>query len=148
MSPLDEERIRQKIAFIREQVNDLQRLVASSDRRLLREPWVLKGAKYALQTAIEAVIDIAYHLSAKKYGYPPSDARDALRVLETKGVVTGEDLPRFIAMIGFRNRLVHGYLEVSAERLEEIILYRLDDFEQFITAIVRDVFAGRQQDSD
>ena len=53
-----------------------------------------------------------------------------------------------IRLIGFRNRLVHGYLEVSAERLEEIILYRLDDFEQFITAIVRDVFAGRQQDSD
>lgn len=34
--------------------------------------------KYSLQTAVEAMIDLAYHVAAKKFGHAPTDARDAL----------------------------------------------------------------------
>ncbi|WP_338825110.1 hypothetical protein MHOCP_06720 [Moorella humiferrea] len=138
---IDKERVLQKIAYIREQVSAIEELVKTSGRQeILNDPWKLRGVKYALQTAIEAVIDIAYHIVAKKYSYPPADARDALRVLEKNGVISSDDFDNYTAMVGFRNRLVHGYQEISPERLYELITNRLVNFERFsksVTEIIR-----------
>jgi len=38
-------------------------------------------------------------------------------------------------MIGFRNRVVHGYQEVSLERVYEMARNELGDFERFIAEI-------------
>lgn len=130
---IDCDRISSKIAFIREQVTSIRTLlVGMSEEEILSNPWLIKGLKYALQTAIEAMIDIAYHISAKKYDHAPTEARDALRVLAAGGLITSKDLPVYGAMIGFRNRVVHGYQEVSAERVYEIAKNELGDFEKYI----------------
>lgn len=134
---IDRERILQKIAYIREQVNAVEELVNISERQeLLNDPWKLKGIKYSLQTAIEALIDIAYHVIAKRFNYPPADARDAFRALAANGVISSDEFDTYTTMVGFRNRLVHGYQELSSERLYEIITSRLGDFERFIRAIL------------
>lgn len=79
---IDCNRISSKIAFIREQVTAIKTLLAEKSREeILSEPWLVKGLKYSLQTAVEAMIDIAYHIAAKEYGHAPSEAREALRVL-------------------------------------------------------------------
>lgn len=63
---VDVERILQKIAYIRAQVSAVEELVKTSERQaILSDPWKLKGVKYSLQTAIEALIDITYHVIAK-----------------------------------------------------------------------------------
>lgn len=135
---IDKERVLQKIAYIREQVSAIEELVKTSKRQeLLNDPWKLRGVKYALQTAIEAVIDIAYHIAAKKYNYPPADARDALRVLEKNGAISIDDFNNYTAMVGFRNRLVHGYQEISPERLYDLITNRLVDFERFNKSVMK-----------
>jgi uncharacterized protein YutE (UPF0331/DUF86 family) len=48
--------------------------------------------KYSLQTAVEAMIDLAYHVAAKKFGHAPTDARDALRILAEEGIIEKERL--------------------------------------------------------
>jgi uncharacterized protein YutE (UPF0331/DUF86 family) len=135
---IDSDRILQKIAYIREQVSAVEDLVKTSERQaILNDPWKLKGIKYSLQTAIEAMIDVAYHVIAKKYNYPPADARDALRALAGNGVITSDEFDTFTGMVGFRNRLVHGYQELSPERLYEIVTSRLGDFEKFNRSILK-----------
>lgn len=42
-----------------------------------------------------------------------------------------KDLPVYGAMIGFRNRVAHGYQEVAPERVYEIARSELGDFEKF-----------------
>jgi len=134
---VDQERVLQKIAYIREQVSALEELVKTSERHtILNDPWKLKGVKYSLQTAIEAVIDLAYHVVTKKYNQAPSDARDALRVLAGSGAITSAECDEYTAMVGFRNRLVHGYQGLSPERLYEIITGRLGDFEKFSKTVL------------
>jgi len=96
----------------------------------------LSGLKYLLQTSIEAMIDIAYHVAAKEFCYPPNDARDALKVLMEKGVISALEFDTYVAMVGLRNRLVHGYERVSPEVLYGIITKQSDDFEKFIGAIM------------
>lgn len=51
------------------------------------------------------------------------------------GLISRKDLPVYGAMIGFRNKVVHGYQEISAERLYEIAHDELGDFEKYIRQI-------------
>lgn len=82
------------------------------------------------------MIDIVYHVAAKKFNYPPSDARDALKMLSKKKVISASEFDAYSAMVGLCNRLVHGYEDVSPELLYEIITEQLGDFEKFIASII------------
>ncbi|MBC7336328.1 MAG: DUF86 domain-containing protein [Clostridia bacterium] len=127
----------QKVAFVREQVVAVSALLASRRKEeILGDPWLVRGLKYALQTAVEAVIDVCYHVCARHYAYPPTDARDALRALRQRGLISEEELRLYAAMVGFRNKLVHGYEEVSPERVYDVAAHRLGDFESFIRSIL------------
>lgn len=107
---LDVERVQEKLAFIAQQAADLRRLAQEVTReRFTADGWLVRGAKYALQTAIEAMLDVLYHLAVKAASYAPADGRDALNHLTGRGVFTEEEAVVFQEMIGFRNRLVHGY---------------------------------------
>jgi len=133
---MDCERILVKIGYIREQVVGIRKLLADkSKEEILSDPWIVRGLKYALQTSVEAMVDIAYHISAKEYNHAPSEARDAIRVLVDNGLVSRKDLPVYGAMIGFRNRVVHGYQEVTPERVYEIAEKELGDYETFIRQV-------------
>lgn len=133
---IDRDRISSKIAFIREQVNSMKTLLNEKSKEdILSNPWIIKGLKYSLQTAIEAMIDIAYHVAAKKYEHAPAEARDALRVLTEGGIIARKDLAVYGAMIGFHNLVVHGYQEVSADRVYEIAHNELGDFEKYLRQI-------------
>jgi len=133
---LDRERMMAKISYIREQTISIKGLLDSEKKEeVLEDPWLIKGLKYSLQTAIEAIIDLAYHIAAKKFGHAPGDAREALRILLEAGLITRENWPVYSAMIGFRNRIVHGYQEVSSERIYEMARNELADFEKFICEI-------------
>ncbi len=48
---------------------------------------MLRGVKYALQTSIQAMIDVAYHLAAKAFGSAPADAYEAFAVLARRGAI-------------------------------------------------------------
>lgn len=51
------------------------------------------------------------------------------------GLISSKDLPVYGAMIGFRNRVAHGYQEVSPERIYEIAKYEISDFEKYIRQV-------------
>jgi len=126
---LDIERIERKIAYIREQINTITKIIKTcGEQDIFQDPLKLSGLKYLLQTSIEAMIDIAYHVAAKEFCYPPNDARDALKVLMEKGVISASEFDTYVAMVGLRNRLVHGYERVSAEVLYEVVTKQLDYF--------------------
>jgi len=125
-----------KIAFIREQVSDIKTLTDTTDAAgILSDKILIKGLKYSLQTAIESMIDIAFHIAAKKYSCAPEGPRDALRVLKNNKIITNEEYEVFSSMVGFRNRMVHLYQSISNERVYEYTLTKLDDFDMFINRI-------------
>ncbi len=133
----DKERVYEKIAFIREQKADIHSLIGEKPyEEIINDQWVIKGLKYSLQTSVEALIDIAYHLSAKHYKHAPADARDALQLLLTKGVLCNEEYEKYSSMVGFRNRVVHGYQQISNERVYSIAKEELHIFESFINQVL------------
>lgn len=132
----DRDRILVKISYINEQMRSIEDLLSKKTRgEIVTDPWLIRGLKYSMQTSVEAMIDLCYHISAKKFGVAPGDARDALRVLTEGGVINKENVPVYSAMIGFRNRIVHGYQHVSDERVYEMAVNELGDFNKFINEI-------------
>ena len=134
---IDIERILQKVSFIKEQIYDIKSLTTEKSRNeILSSKFLIKGLKYSLQVSIEAMIDIAFHIAAKKYNYAPKETRDAFRILRKNGCIKEKEYKTFSAMIGFRNRIVHLYQNVSDERVYEISTSELDDFRVFIARIM------------
>lgn len=133
---LDEERIFEKIAYIQGQVSAIQSLLKENDKEeIITNQWLIRGLKYSLQTAIEAMIDIAYHITAKHIKAAPVDGRDAIAILTQNDVLADDEQKLYSAMIGFRNRVVHGYQTISNERVYEISSTDLDVFSTFIRQI-------------
>lgn len=132
----DEERIFEKIAYIQGQVSSIQGLLHESGKEeIISNPWLIRGLKYSLQTSVEAMVDIAYHISAKHIKAAPADGREAIAILTQNGILSDEEQELYSAMIGFRNRVVHGYQTVSNERVYEISSAELDIFSAFIRQI-------------
>ena len=86
--------------------------------------------KYTFVTAIEAGVDVAQHVCASQGWGPPWDNGDAIRLLGFHGVLPVDLADRLRRAVGFRNVLVHDYVDVDdgivLERLAN--LADLDDF--------------------
>lgn len=99
----------------------------------------LRGVKYTFVTVIEACLDVAQHLCASEGWGPPADNGDAMRLLGSHGVLAPELAGRMRQAIGFRNVLVHDYVEVR----DDIVVSRLEDLRELdrfvveLTAFVR-----------
>ena len=105
---------------------------------------MLRGVKYALQTSIQAMIDVAYHLAAKAFGSAPADAYEAFAVLARRGAIPAARLVPYRQMLGLRNRLVHGYQDIDDEQVLGFA-EAARDFEQFRQEIQTFVRARQRQ---
>lgn len=134
----DRERVADKLVFIEAQVAAIDHLLSSRPRQeILADPWVERGLRYALQTAIEAVIDIGYHVCARVCREAPANARIALGRLAEAGLLSRDEVETYTRMVGFRNRLVHGYTRVAPEQVYEAAVSGLGDFGMFVESIKR-----------
>lgn len=83
----------------------------------------MPGIKYTFVVAIEACIDMAQHLCASEGWGPPADNGDTMRLLAKHGALTAELADNMRRAVGFRNVLVHEYVEVA----DDIVSERLGD---------------------
>lgn len=128
--PLDRDRIRERVRYVREQLAILQPLAADADLRARRmsDPLSYAGMVRCLQTSVEAMIHVAFHLCAKRYAKEPQSAADAFEILAQRGDLPQAFLPRVRNMVRFRNLVVHGSLHAKSEMVDRIISEDLQDF--------------------
>lgn len=94
---------------------------ADSDRR--NDPMWLRGVKYSFVVAVENAVDIAQHLCSSEQWGPPADNGDTMRILGEHGVLDARLAQAMRSAVGFRNVLVHDYVEVD----DSIVLDQLAD---------------------
>lgn len=98
--------------------------------------WVANAAvRHTLQTAIEALIDVAYHVAAKRLKAAPTDGYHAFSLLVGAGCIPPPLLPTVRRMVGFRNRIVHRYIDIEDAEVLHIVLQDLGDFETVLQAL-------------
>lgn len=79
----------------------------------------------ALQVYIESFIGMARYLAQQKYGLSVSRSREALDELRSRGDISPAKHGELLKIIGFRNVLVHDYLEINDAVVTAIIGQKL-----------------------
>ncbi|MBI5502279.1 MAG: DUF86 domain-containing protein [Deltaproteobacteria bacterium] len=126
-----------RMATIRVELGRLRRLEHLALDDFLASVVQQHAAERELQIVIEACLDIGHHVISREGLRRPGDYRDVFTVLREAHVVDDALGRRLEDMAGFRNRLVHGYLDVEPRRVFDIARDELGDVEEFLAAVVR-----------
>jgi uncharacterized protein YutE (UPF0331/DUF86 family) len=127
-----------RITRIREYVALLRRIRGLADeRRFVSDPLIYGNAERYLQLAIQAVLDISQHIVADRNLPLPADNKSLFDLLARQKVVSKKLAVKLAAMAGFRNVLVHEYLEIDRHRVYRALTTDLRDFESFVRAVTR-----------
>lgn len=116
---------------------ELRSFRSVSREEFLKNPSVHHLAERYLHLACECVLDIAQHVIADEGYRQASVYRDAMAVLEEEGLLEPGLADRMKNWVGFRNVLVHLYLEIDHGRVYEAIQHDLGDLEEFAAAMSR-----------
>jgi uncharacterized protein YutE (UPF0331/DUF86 family) len=133
---IDIEKIQQYLSEIKARHREIEELLLkSSDAEILKEPWVLKGLKYALIEIAEAMANTLQHILAKDMGEPVVGyVETIIRAGETS--ILSESLSKKLKpFFDFRNSLIHRYWFISDEKLLSLVRENRNDFISFIEAI-------------
>jgi len=80
-----------------------------------------KGVLHAIQVLVENAIGKAKHILKAKEKSVPVSAYDTFAELAEAKVITEQELKRWNAAIGLRNRIVHEYMNLDIERVLELV---------------------------
>ncbi|MFC1716347.1 DUF86 domain-containing protein [Candidatus Poribacteria bacterium] len=95
----------------------------------LEKIWAIERG---LQISVQIIIDIGNHILASIGENQIEDYTDVLSKLGKCNILPSEFAERIKGMAGFRNILVHRYVEVDLKRLYDILQNRLHDFVEYI----------------
>lgn len=131
--------IENKISDVRnylEELKDYQEITQDDIRKIGQT----RGAvERYLQLAVQSSIDLAEAVIAYKKLRKPATLSDNFLVLNKNGLIDDKLAQQLIAMVGFRNIIVHQYREVDEEIVIDILQNHLIDIEKFIEIIQKEI---------
>jgi uncharacterized protein YutE (UPF0331/DUF86 family) len=139
ISNIDFEKVKQKLVFIEQNLVKLERLRGLSREEFMNDFRNVDSAKYLIQVCIEAMLDIANHISARNRWGNPQTNREYFKILADKNIIDPKNIDTYFAMAKFRNRIVHMYYDIDDEMIYRILAENTDDIRKFIDEIGRNL---------
>ena len=138
MSPgvSDAQVVRRHLAALREALANLRRHSGSTPETLRANVDLRWTVERGLQLCAQNAIDIATHLTSVA-GLDASDYASAIDRLTETSVLPAAFGARFRQIAGFRNVLVHDYIEIDLDVVSRVLGERLDEFEEFARLVER-----------
>ena len=124
---LSPEVIRRRLQKVDEYLTILDGLRRYELSEFLANPERYGSAERFLQLAIEALLDVGSHVIAELELGTIETYGDIPRILAENGYVDPELAERWTRMIGFRNILVHEYLDVDRGIVYKVLQHQLGD---------------------
>jgi uncharacterized protein YutE (UPF0331/DUF86 family) len=107
---------------------------AAADEAIRAQRRWLDSVKYNFVVAIECCVDVGQHLCAVQGWGPPTTNADTFRILSEHAVLPADLATRMAQASGFRNVLVHEYVDVRDD-LVVANLSRTADIRAFVVAV-------------
>jgi uncharacterized protein YutE (UPF0331/DUF86 family) len=123
-------RLEEVVTMLRE----LAKLDNSSLRTSLRDMWAVERG---LHLGAEILFDIGNHILTSQYGTSSEGYQDIVEQLAQQGILDPGLHQRLRGLAGFRNILVHDYLRLDPDRVQEALAKAPGDFDDFARAIRR-----------
>jgi len=127
--------IRDRFQEIQSSLERLEQIGALPEETFLADQDTLDVACYRLLVAIEAALQICFHVSAKKLHRVPQEYAECFAILGKAGILSSDLSQSLGQMARFRNMLVHVYWKVDYRQVYAIINAHLDDLRAFVHAI-------------
>lgn len=134
---VDRDVVARRILALNEAVAHLRRSGAGDEARLQSEALLRAATERWMQVAIEACIDLAFHVIADRGLPAPPSARAAFRLLAAEGLIDAPLGERLGDAVSIRNVLVHDYVGVNLGMLARAVRDDLADLEALAAAIGR-----------
>jgi uncharacterized protein YutE (UPF0331/DUF86 family) len=134
---LKKETVEARLQFLRETIDKLEKLKSVPQdefTRLYEKYWL---AEHGLHLAAEAIFDISNHILVGHFGERVAGYDKVMERLNEKNVISTNIAKCFTRMGGFRNILVHEYMEIDRQKVYERIQNGLDDFKLFAQEILK-----------
>ena len=103
----------------------------------LADPERYGSAERFLQLTIEALLDTGSHVIAGLELGTIETYSDVPRILADKGYISYDLSERWIKIIGFRNVLVHEYLDVDRKIVHDVLQHQLGDLRALAHALAQ-----------
>lgn len=129
--------IRKRLLKLEEYLNILQRTSKYSFEEFSTEPARYASAERFLHLCIEAINDIGNRVVADEHLGEVNWQSDIPRLLSESGYLSPDLADTWIRMIGFRNVLVHNYLEIDHKIVYDVIANQLHELRQLMDIFSR-----------
>jgi uncharacterized protein YutE (UPF0331/DUF86 family) len=93
------------------------------------------AAERALQVGAELIFDIGNHILSAQFGAHATDYQNIVNRLAQRKVISDSLCARLQGLGGFRNVLVHAYMELDQDRVLENLAKAPQDFGDFMSEI-------------
>lgn len=128
----------QKISQLEEICRSIQKLQREITRKkFLTDDIIQKAIERYLQIALEAVIDISDHVINDVGLRKPVDYKDAILILGEGEILSKTFAQKFSHAAGFRNILVHDYVDIDPKKVFDHFKNDSKDIKVFIRSVVR-----------
>ena len=89
-----------------------------------------------LQLSIQGCIDLGSHIVSEEGWGVPGSFSEIFYVLHDKGVIPRDLTDKIVAMVGFRNIIIHEYERIDLEIVYEVIHKDVVDIKNFLLKII------------
>lgn len=134
---VDQEKIRQKLHFIRQQLRELDRFEAIGQDEFLKEPIYEAAATRMLQICIEAMLGICAHVTARQGWGLPKTYVETVEMAARHGLIPKDLTATYKDMARFRNRIVYLYHDIDPKEIWQIAQLHSDNLQPFMTLVVQ-----------
>ena len=128
---LNPDLVRTRCGDIEEAAQRLDTLRSMSREAFLTDPDAQDIAVRRLLMAVEAALNLCYHVSARQLRRVPDDFAGCFAGLGEAGLIAPALAMRLQAMARFRNLLVHMYWKVDYGRVFDLLEEGLEDLRAF-----------------
>lgn len=129
-----------KLSKLEELIKAIKKLQKLVDRKkFLTDDIVRKAIERYLQLAIEAVLDISDQVINEKGYRKPEDYKDGILILAENKILPKKFAENFSKAAGFRNILVHDYVDLDQEKIYQHFKEDSGDIEKFMKYVIKSV---------
>lgn len=129
--------IRRRLERFSDYLDILKRFDQYDLEAFLSNPERYGSAERFLQLSIECTLDVGSHIIADGGLGGIEQSRDIPRRFREHGHISEDMEQRWIRIIGFRNILVHDYLQVDRKIVYDVVRNRLADLEDLKPVFAR-----------
>lgn len=134
---VDRQKLSSRLDALESYLAELRAFQALPRGQFIEQPALHHLAERYLHLACEAVLDIAQHVIADQGYTQATSYRNAVEVLGEEGMIDQDLSERVKRWMGFRNILVHLYLQIDHGRVYDAIQEDLGDLEAFAATMGR-----------